>query len=91
MQIHIIRCIYCILYASIYKHESITSVCRKRRKKLNITQVELAKKAEVGLTLVRKIDQGKEDLSMAKVNQVLIQFGHVLQPVNIKNNEEGIS
>ena len=64
---------------------------KKRRKKLNITQVELAIKAGVGLTVVRKIEQGKENLSMAKVNQVLIMFGHVLQPVNIKNNEESIN
>ena len=64
---------------------------KKRRKKLNITQVELAIKAGVGLTVVRKIEQGKENLSMAKVNQVLIMFGHVLQPVNIKDHEKSIS
>ena len=64
---------------------------KKRRKKLNLTQVEFAEKAGVGLTVVRKIEQGKENLSMAKVNQVLIMFGHILQPVNIKDYEEGIS
>ena len=64
---------------------------KKRRKKLNLTQVEFAEKAGVALTVVRKIEQGKENLSMAKVNQVLIMFGHRLQPVNIKDYEEGNS
>jgi y4mF family transcriptional regulator len=64
---------------------------KKRRKKLKLTQVEFAEKAGVGLTVIRKIEQGKENLSMAKVNQVLIMFGHKLQPVNLKDNEEGNS
>ncbi len=64
---------------------------KKRRKKLKLTQVELAEKAGVGLTVIRKIEQGKENLSMAKVNQVLIMFGHKLQPVNIKDYEESTS
>lgn len=64
---------------------------KKRRKKLKLTQVEFAEKAGVGLTVIRKIEQGKENLSMAKVNQVLIMFGHILQPVNIKDYEESIS
>jgi y4mF family transcriptional regulator len=58
---------------------------KKRRKKLNLTQVEFAEKAGVGLTVIRKIEQGKENLSMAKVNQVLLMFGHILQPVNTKD------
>lgn len=64
---------------------------KKRRKKANLTQVELAEKAGVGLTVIRKIEQGKENLSMAKVNQVLIMFGHILQPVNLKEHEESLS
>ncbi len=63
---------------------------KERRKKLNLTQVEFAERAGVGLTVVRKIEQGKENLSLAKVNQVLIMFGHILQPVNIKEYEESI-
>ena len=64
---------------------------KKRRKKLKLTQVEFAEKAGVGLTVVRKIEQGKENLSMSKVNQVLIMLGHILQPVNIKDYEKGNS
>jgi y4mF family transcriptional regulator len=63
---------------------------KERRKKLDLTQVEFAEKAGVGLTVIRKIEQGKENLSMAKVNQVLIMFGHILQPVNIKDYEESM-
>ena len=64
---------------------------KERRKKLDLTQVEFAEKAGVGLTVIRKIEQGKENLSMAKVNQVLLMFGHILQPVNLKEHEESNS
>jgi len=39
----------------------------------------------VALTVIRKIEQGKDNLSLAKVNQVLNMFGHVLGPINAKN------
>lgn len=58
---------------------------RDRRKKLNLTQVEFAEKAGVGLTVIRKIEQGKDNLSLAKVKQVLLMFGHDLQPVSLKD------
>ena len=57
---------------------------KSRRKQLKLTQEELAAKAGVALTVVRKIEQGKENLSLAKVNQVLNMFGHVLGPINDK-------
>jgi len=62
---------------------------KKRRKQLSLTQEELAVKAGVALTVIRKIEQGKENLSLSKVNQVLIMFGHVLAPVNAKENAAG--
>jgi len=62
---------------------------KKRRKQLTLTQEELAVKAGVALTVIRKIEQGKENLSLSKVNQVLIMFGHVLAPVNAKENAAG--
>jgi len=61
---------------------------KMRRKKLNLTQIELAEKSGVALTVIRKIEQGKGNLSMSKVNQVLLMFGHILQPINIKEHEE---
>ena len=51
---------------------------------LKLTQEEFALKAGVALTAIRKIEQGKENLSLSKVNQVLKMFGHVLGPVNEK-------
>ena len=52
---------------------------------LGLTQNEFAEKAGVALTVIRKIEQGKENLSLSKVNQVLHMFGHVLTPTNVKN------
>ena len=54
---------------------------KTKRKQLSLTQEELAEKAGVALTVIRKIEQGKENLSLSKVNQVLQMFGHVLGPI----------
>ncbi len=66
---------------------AITEFVKTRRKHLKITQEELALKAGVALTVIRKIEQGKDNLSLSKVNQVLNMFGHVLGPINKKHNE----
>lgn len=58
---------------------------KSRRKQLNLTQEEFADRAGVALTVIRKIEQGKENLSLTKVNQVLHLFGHVLGPINEKS------
>jgi y4mF family transcriptional regulator len=57
---------------------------KKRRKEVNLTQEEFAERAGVALTVVRKIEQGKTNLNMDKVNLVLQMFGHELAPVNSK-------
>jgi len=62
----------------------IAEFVKTRRKQLKLTQEELAMKAGVALTVIRKIEQGKENLSLSKVNQVLKMFGHVLGPINEK-------
>lgn len=49
-----------------------------------MTQEEFADKAGVALTVIRKIEQGKTNLSMEKVNIVLAMFGHELYPVSSK-------
>lgn len=59
---------------------------KTKRKQLGLTQEEFAEKAGVALTVIRKIEQGKENLSLSKVNQVLMLFGHVVGPIN--NNDE---
>ena len=53
---------------------------KTKRKQLGFTQEEFADKAGVALTVIRKIEQGKENLSLSKVNQVLHLFGHILAP-----------
>jgi y4mF family transcriptional regulator len=62
----------------------IADFVKKRRKQLKLTQEEFAVKAGVALTVIRKIEQGKDNLSLSKVNHVLKMFGQVLGPVNDK-------
>jgi len=59
----------------------LSDFVKTRRKQLGLTQEEFAEKAGVALTVVRKIEQDKENLSLSKVNQVLMMFGHVAGPV----------
>ncbi len=61
---------------------------KERRKKVNLTQEEFAERAGVALTVVRKIEQGKTNLNMDKVNLVLRMFGHELAPVQCKTFNE---
>jgi y4mF family transcriptional regulator len=72
------------LYAKTYKMDELSHFVKNRRKQLKLTQEEFAEKAGVALTVVRKIEQGKDNLSVSKVNQVLLMFGHVLGPINLK-------
>jgi len=58
---------------------------KKRRKEVNLTQEEFAERAGVALTVIRKIEQGKTNLNMHKVNLVLQMFGHELAPVSSKD------
>jgi y4mF family transcriptional regulator len=64
----------------------IADFVKKRRKQSGLTQEEFALKAGVALTVIRKIEQGKDNLSLSRVNQVLKMFAHVLGPVNEKQS-----
>jgi y4mF family transcriptional regulator len=57
---------------------------KQRRKEVNLTQEEFAERTGVALTVIRKIEQGKTNLNMDKVNLVLQMFGHELAPVKSK-------
>ncbi len=59
---------------------------KQRRRKLKITQQQLAAKSGVGLRFIRDMEQGKASLRMDKVNQVLLMFGYELGPVPIDRN-----
>jgi len=63
------------------KLNPIASFVKEKRKKLNLTQIELAEKAGVGIRFIRELEQGKETLQLNKVNQVLRLFGHEAGPV----------
>jgi len=68
--------------------ETLAQFVKSRRKNVKLTQEKFAEKAGVALTVVRKIEQGKENLNLDKVNQVLRMFGHELGPVVMKPIEE---
>lgn len=64
--------------------KSLQAFVKEKRKEVGLTQQKFAEKAGVALTVIRKIEQGKNDLQLEKVNQVLKMFGHTLAPVSLK-------
>ncbi len=64
--------------------KNLAEFVKQRRKEVNLTQEEFSERAGVALTVIRKIEQGKTNLNMEKVNLVLHMFGHQLAPVNSK-------
>jgi len=63
------------------KLNPIAVFVKEKRRRLKVTQVELAEKAGVGIRFIRELEQGKETLQLNKVNQVLQLFGHEVGPV----------
>lgn len=61
----------------------ISTFLKYHRKKLNLTQKELADKAGVGIRFIREMEQGKQTLQLDKVNQVLSLFGFSLSPTKL--------
>ncbi|NJO88766.1 MAG: helix-turn-helix transcriptional regulator [Chloroflexia bacterium] len=68
--------------------KKLAQFVKERRKEVNLTQEEFAERAGVALTVIRKIEQGKTNLNLDKVNLVLQMFGHELAPVNSKELAE---
>ncbi len=68
--------------------KTLAEFVKTRRKEVNLTQEAFAERAGVALTVIRKIEQGKTNLNMDKVNLVLQMFGHELAPVNSKDIAE---
>ncbi len=67
---------------------NLAAFVKERRKSVGLTQLAFAERAGVALTVVRKIEQGKTNLNMEKVNLVLMMFGHELVPVPISNSKK---
>jgi len=63
---------------------NLSSFIKYERKKLGLTQEELAKKSGVGIRFIREIEQGKETLQLNKVSQVLNLFGFQLAPQKLQ-------
>lgn len=59
---------------------NVSLFIRFQRKKLGVTQEELAKKAGVGIRFIRELEQGKKSVQLDKVEQVLHLFGFELSP-----------
>lgn len=68
--------------------KQLAEFVKERRKEVNLTQEEFAERTGVALTVIRKIEQGKTNLNMDKVNLVLQMFGHELAPVKSKDLDE---
>jgi y4mF family transcriptional regulator len=78
---------YYIYLKSMQMHitmKTLANFVKEKRNDVNLTQEAFAERAGVALTVVRKIEQGKENLNLSKVNQVLKMFGHTLAPVKCK-------
>lgn len=63
---------------------ALAEFVKRKRKEVNLSQEAFAERTGVALTVIRKIEQGKENLNLEKVNQVLKMFGHTLAPVNAR-------
>lgn len=61
--------------------ENLSQFIKAKRREEKLTQEEFANSAGVALTVIRKIEQGKENLNLSSVNQVLKMFGYVLAPI----------
>lgn len=63
----------------------ISKFIKEKRKQLKLNQFQFAEKAGVALTVVRKIEQGKQNVQLNKVNELLALFGSTLGVVRIEN------
>jgi len=70
--------------------DRLADFVKQRRKEVNLTQEEFAERTGVALTVIRKIEQGKTNLNLGKVNQVLAMFGHELGPINVQESTKNV-
>ena len=69
---------------------SLIQFIKQRRKRLGLTQQEMASRAGVGLRFVRDLEQGKATIRLDKVNQVLALFGHKMEPMPLTVEERHV-
>ena len=75
------------LYPIGFIMSSIANDIKRLRKQACLTQVELSKRAGVGLRFVRELEQGKPSVRLDKVNLVLALFGHEARATEIEHDE----
>ena len=66
----------------------IAEYIKENRKAAGLTQEEFAMRAGLGLSFVRKLEQGKRSLKLDKVNQALYMFGMEAVPGKIEKPSE---
>lgn len=59
---------------------NLSNFIKYQRKKIGLTQEDVALKSGVGLRFIRDLEQGKATLQLDKVEQVLQLFGFQLDP-----------
>ena len=68
--------------------KSLATFVKEKRKLAGLTQEEFAERSGVALTVIRKIEQGKDNLNLSSANEVLLMFGHILAPVSTKDIQD---
>lgn len=53
----------------------IAEYIKMERKAANLTQEQFAELSEIGLHALRDLEQGKDNITLHKVNQALAMFG----------------
>jgi len=68
-----------MLSDDINEMSQISTFIKEKRKSVNLTQQEFADKAGVALTVVRKIEQGKSNVNLDGLLQMLKMFGTTIE------------
>jgi transcriptional regulator with XRE-family HTH domain len=68
--------------------KTLAQFLKEKRKEVNLSQEEFAERAGIALTVIRKIEQRRDNLNLGKVNHVLKMFGHELAPVSSRELSE---
>lgn len=64
--------------------QEIATFVKERRKQVGLSQEELADKAGIALTVLRKIEQNKSNINLEGLLTILKMFGHTLTIKKIK-------
>jgi y4mF family transcriptional regulator len=72
----------------IRKIEDISTLVKKRRKELNLTQAECATFCGVGNRFLSELENGKESIHLGKALQVIRMLGLNVQIIENESNEK---